>query len=139
MKLILKKLINTCTLCPSQWEGELDDGRLIYIRYRWGYLRVELGPHNITHIDKEFLDNSHTIFDWESEDDFDGIMSLERLVYLTRHILNYSHVLPIFFKLKMWYVRLYYMLFSIERDPWLKLKLNTQRLEEIADRRTTKQ
>jgi len=139
MKFTLKNLINTCTLCPSQWEGELDDGRLIYIRYRWGYLRVELGLHNITHIDKEFLDNAHTIFVWESEDDFDGIMSLERLVYLTRHILNYSHVLSIFFKLKMWYVRLYYMLFSIERDPWLKLKLNTQRLAEIADRRTTKQ
>lgn len=33
----------TCSDCPSQWEGELDNGMLIYIRYRSGKLRVGVG------------------------------------------------------------------------------------------------
>lgn len=33
------KLIRTCSACPSQWEGETEDGRYLYIRYRWGRLR----------------------------------------------------------------------------------------------------
>lgn len=31
----------TCGACPSQWEGQTVDGVSLYIRYRWGYLRVE--------------------------------------------------------------------------------------------------
>jgi hypothetical protein len=30
----------TCVACPSQWEGQLEDGRYFYGRYRWGYLYV---------------------------------------------------------------------------------------------------
>ncbi len=50
------ELIQTCSACPSQWEGrvvegmgdELDGdmdvaGRPVYIRYRWGFLSVRLG------------------------------------------------------------------------------------------------
>lgn len=40
MKLI--ELVNTCTDCPSQWEGKLEDGRNIYCRYRWSYLTIEV-------------------------------------------------------------------------------------------------
>ena len=38
----LKNIIQTCHSCPSQWEGEIEDGRNIYIRYRWGYLSIYL-------------------------------------------------------------------------------------------------
>lgn len=34
------KLIKTCDACPSQWEGKTDKGEKVYIRYRWGCLRV---------------------------------------------------------------------------------------------------
>lgn len=37
----IKKLTKTCEACPSQWEGEFEDGSPVYIRYRWGYLSVE--------------------------------------------------------------------------------------------------
>jgi hypothetical protein len=33
----------TCTACPSQWEGVCSDGRHIYIRFRWGCLTYGLG------------------------------------------------------------------------------------------------
>lgn len=36
-------LMQTCLLMPSQWEGELDDGRSLYVRYRHGLLRVGVG------------------------------------------------------------------------------------------------
>lgn len=38
--IIIEHLTQTCGACPSQWEGELEDGRMLYIRYRWGYLSI---------------------------------------------------------------------------------------------------
>lgn len=40
MKLI--KLECTCEACPTQYDGKLDDGRMIYVRYRWGYLSIRI-------------------------------------------------------------------------------------------------
>jgi hypothetical protein len=42
-KLKFKSLINTGIACPTQWEGQLEDGRFIYIRYRWGNLGFGIG------------------------------------------------------------------------------------------------
>lgn len=39
----LKELIQTCTACPSQWEGRTEDDFPIYVRYRWGYLSIRKG------------------------------------------------------------------------------------------------
>ena len=36
-------LTMTCSACPSQWEGLLDDGRVLYCRYRWGTLEIGVG------------------------------------------------------------------------------------------------
>ena len=36
----VSELTMTCGECPTQWEGQLEDGRAIYIRYRWGELGV---------------------------------------------------------------------------------------------------
>lgn len=40
--LIVKKVYRTCTACPAQWEGILEDGQAIYVRYRWGFLSVRV-------------------------------------------------------------------------------------------------
>ena len=32
----------TCSACPTQWEGRLKDGREFYFRYRHGYASLEL-------------------------------------------------------------------------------------------------
>ncbi len=39
------KLINlkcTCGACPTQYEGKLENGKMIYIRYRWGYISIRI-------------------------------------------------------------------------------------------------
>ena len=40
---VVTSLKKTCTACPSQWEGELEDGRMLYVRYRWGELSAGVG------------------------------------------------------------------------------------------------
>ena len=37
------QLEKTCGACPSQWEGKLDNGEYLYVRYRWGSLQVGIG------------------------------------------------------------------------------------------------
>ena len=42
-KIKLKSLEKTCFACPSQWEGQLENGEYIYIRYRYGSLSFGSG------------------------------------------------------------------------------------------------
>ena len=36
----IKYIRKTCECYPSQWEAKLMDGRMLYIRYRWGVLSI---------------------------------------------------------------------------------------------------
>jgi hypothetical protein len=40
------QLIQTCSACPSQWEGKTADGQQVYIRYRWGHLSIGVDPED---------------------------------------------------------------------------------------------
>lgn len=40
---VVTSLRRTSIACPSQWEGTLDDGRVLYARFRHGDLSVGLG------------------------------------------------------------------------------------------------
>jgi len=40
--MIVKNITQTCGACPSQWEGNLKDGRMFYARYRRGCLSIEI-------------------------------------------------------------------------------------------------
>jgi len=42
MKYTVKQLEQTCSACPSQWEGTTECGKDIYIRYRWGSLSLKI-------------------------------------------------------------------------------------------------
>lgn len=66
----LAKLERTCIACPSQWDGILEDGREVYIRYRYGQLRVNIG--NPTLIEPVF--NNELLVDKQLGDDLDGVM-----------------------------------------------------------------
>lgn len=44
------KVNRTCSACPSQWELTLKDGRMIYVRYRWGMLSIRISPDPTTDI-----------------------------------------------------------------------------------------
>lgn len=38
----VKTLVKTCVACPAQWEGHIEDGRMFYVRYRWGIFSVSI-------------------------------------------------------------------------------------------------
>lgn len=44
---LVVELNRTCHACPSQWEGQTEDGKHVYIRYRWGFLSAQVGTENI--------------------------------------------------------------------------------------------
>jgi hypothetical protein len=48
---LLKRLKRTSVAAPSQWEGETTDGRSVYVRYRWGVLRVEIDDKQVVETD----------------------------------------------------------------------------------------
>lgn len=43
----LSNLQRTCIACPSAWEGETEDGREVYIRYRYGQLVSYIGSPSL--------------------------------------------------------------------------------------------
>lgn len=89
MKVI--KLTKTCEACPSQWEGTLEDGRMIYIRYRWGYLSVRISEDKTEDIG-DAVALGDEIFGKQINERPLGFMDYEELVKLTSHILDYSNV-----------------------------------------------
>lgn len=42
------ELRQTCLACPEQWEGHLEDGQVVYVRYRHGHLTAGFGPPRCT-------------------------------------------------------------------------------------------
>ena len=72
----------------QQWEGELDDGRSLYVRYRHGLLRVGAGEGL-----SEAIKNSapETALHCERLGDrFDGVMNYEELRERLRGVLEFA-------------------------------------------------
>lgn len=84
----VKKLVKTCFACPAQWEGETDDSRLVYIRYRWGYLSVRISESNKTDIADAVRGNE--IFGKDLDRPFDGYMDDEELKEILGETINFQ-------------------------------------------------
>lgn len=65
----ITSLTQTCEACPSQWEGELEDGREIYIRYRWGTLTVNVSKGTLSAVE------GPQVYYNEIGDEYDGIIN----------------------------------------------------------------
>lgn len=78
----------TCGACPSQWEGDLLDGRTFYIRYRWGGLSVRISK-DVSNSYHEAV-GGEEILRLEHGDGFDGVLSTEEMQELTKHLINWS-------------------------------------------------
>lgn len=66
-------ITQTCSMCPSQWEGKTDKGDEVYIRFRWGCLRLDI--------------NGETEYENQASDGLDGFISLEEAVrHMQSHI-----------------------------------------------------
>jgi len=40
MKATIRQIECTCSACPTQYEGILDNGKMFYFRFRWGELSI---------------------------------------------------------------------------------------------------
>jgi hypothetical protein len=74
---VVTALKKTCTACPAQWEGTLDDGRALYIRYRWGGLSVGAGKDIDDAVKNRWGDKA--LFEENVGDGLDGYMDFEEL------------------------------------------------------------
>ncbi len=75
MRYTIQTLEMTCDACPSQWEGTTIKGRKIYIRYRWGYLRVDI--------------DGKTIYMKSHGDGLDGMMDTDDMLKHVKSFLRY--------------------------------------------------
>lgn len=73
----LVALRRTSLACPSQWEGTLADGRVVYARYRHGELSVGLGD-DITEAVRNGMSDRALCADYVG-DGLDGFMDFEEL------------------------------------------------------------
>jgi hypothetical protein len=81
----LTSLVKTCDACPSQWDGVTEDGRQVYIRYRFDHLTVEMekAPSDIPYVDAP-RDSWETVYaDDAGDDGWGGFMDEETLRKLT--------------------------------------------------------
>lgn len=85
---VVERIVKTCSACPSQWDIFLDDGRYVYVRYRWGGLRLTLAENE----DALFNGYDQVIYDEQIGDGFDGVMEEEELRDLTKDILDWSNI-----------------------------------------------
>jgi len=83
-------LLMTCEVCPSQWEGKLDDGRMFYIRYRWGSLSVRVSRAVTNDVDDAVLGES--VLEVDHDNDWDGYMSTKDMQNHTNHVLDWSNI-----------------------------------------------
>lgn len=87
--IIISSLQKTTPSCPAQWDGWLEDGRAIYIHFRWGHLRIYLSETPTANID-EAVDGQE-IFSKQLER-MDGWLKTKELIELTKDILQFPSV-----------------------------------------------
>jgi hypothetical protein len=82
MRTVVVELAQTCDSCPSQWEGRTEDGRYVYVRYRWGNLQVGFGPTIEAAIFDETIDR-------QIGDRLDGSLTYADLVTTTAAVIDW--------------------------------------------------
>tara|TARA_Y100000310_G_scaffold341076_2_gene439006 strand:+ start:1808 stop:2092 length:285 start_codon:yes stop_codon:yes gene_type:complete len=82
------KIKKTCEALPAQWEGELSDGRMIYVRYRWGGLTVSVSRDKTNDIG-EAVGGPEMMFKQLDPDGWCGEMGYEELITLTKDLIKW--------------------------------------------------
>lgn len=82
----VKTIEQTCRWVPSQWEGYTDDGRPIYVRYRWGRLSIRLGRAGGTIEDA--VASKRELIGRPIGHSLDGVMTYQELKRHTRRIIR---------------------------------------------------
>jgi len=88
--MVVTELKKTCEGCPAQWEGRLVGGRMLYIRYRWGYLSVRISKGITNDVDEAV--RGIEMFGKNVGGGLDGTMEFEMLEFHTQGIINFNMV-----------------------------------------------
>ena len=78
-KPVVAFLVKTCDALPSQWHGITQDGKFVYIRYRYGSLTVEVGPHWL-----------EQVFELDCGSAWSGFMEDDEMQQHTSDVLDWS-------------------------------------------------
>jgi hypothetical protein len=78
------KVMKTCGAFPAQWEGKTEDGKDVYVRYRWGNLRVHVA--NVTGEDALY---GTCVVDESYGDELCGELSYGELKELTKDVMEW--------------------------------------------------
>lgn len=82
------EVTKTTTACPAQWEGKLEDGCFLYIRFRHGRLYVGCGRTMEVAV---WPEGDGSILLLKSVGDmYDGYMEFEELQEHTKHVLDWQ-------------------------------------------------
>ncbi len=88
------KIVQTCNACPSQWDIYLEDGRMVYCRYRWGDLSVRISE-SPTEDSMDAVSGVHIddgSIKYPEGDAFDGVLSTEELLEALKDTFDWSLV-----------------------------------------------
>ena len=80
-------LQSTCYASPSQWEGHLDSGKMIYMRYRWGHLTITVSKSPTTNVMDAI--SGIEVFSKQLGDNFDGYITIETVKEHTKNLIEY--------------------------------------------------
>lgn len=86
MKLKLTELTRITWACPVEWEGKTEDGRAVYIRYRWGHLKIYVSDINGSFLDA--VNSDDAIFEVNYGSSYDGFMEDSEMFTLTKDVIE---------------------------------------------------
>ena len=87
---VVIELSQTCSACPSQWEGKCEDGRFLYIQYRNGWFRAEIYPK-----ESDFgkgWDKAKLLLKLQKGPKYDGYMTKKEMKELLKDKVNFDSV-----------------------------------------------
>jgi hypothetical protein len=85
----LKELKRTCETNPSQWEGKLNDGRMLYIRYRWSILDVRISKKPTNDI-FDAVNGENIYYQNINNNDYDGDMTNKEMLLNLKHLFSFD-------------------------------------------------
>jgi hypothetical protein len=85
----VEKVVKTCDACPSQWEITLEDGRMVYVRFRWGNFSAYISKEPTTDISEAVLGDT-LLYCENISDGLDGYLDDEQMIEILSEKLNFS-------------------------------------------------
>lgn len=86
----IKYFSRTCLACPSQWEGSLEDGNFVYIRYRGAKFKAYIAPN-----EREWLEDceKYKIYELDTkQDQYDGYMPDDVMKWLLGFVFDFKSI-----------------------------------------------